>query len=383
MNPDLVFVRSLSSSPEPQTLAVPSPLLDVSRGLGIIIPSIMDKDVLHHGDHLFLKKHRLNQDSHLKIVDASAVPIVSYRMTVEVDHGFDLSFFSSKQVNSSSSTHFSFHSYRGNYTISERDTNGRLMIWKPSNMRNTIVDSLTEEEMFRLRELSSISKAIESLLNVEVKEDRRIFTDKKVLSLTLKCYNTSTAVAKMCNMINSFSYLNRLDQMIILKESSSEIILLRDALTFSREHEACMTPFFGGMLVFGIRYIELASTPHLFPLYNAWQCFIHDFEDYLRLDQIVMSLLVMLRLFQDRPGLREKDVVTREREIYLQIFQKYVAAKIASGECKTASPSEVWSLIYRKLEEVGRMKPLFENLTLASQCTVSDADIVAHDIIFG
>ena len=383
MNPNLVFAKSLSSSPEPQTLAASSPLLNVPRDLGIIIPSLMDKDVLHYGKHLFLKKNRLNEGSHLKIVDASAIPIVSYRMNVEVDHGFNLSFFESREVNSSSARYFSFHSYRGHYTIAERDIDGRLMICRSGNMRNTIIDPLTEEEMFRLRELSSISKAIESILNVEVREGKKITTDKKVLSLTLKCYNTSTAVAKMCNMINSFSCLDRLDQMIMLKESSCEILLLRDALTFSREHEACMTPFLDGMLVFGIRYIELASSPNLFPLYNAWQSFIQDFEDYLRLDQIVMSLLVMLCLFQDRPGLREKEVVTRERGIYLQILQKYVAAKITSGEWNTVSPSEVWSLIYRKLEEVGRMKPLFENLTLASQCTVSDADIVAHDIVFG
>jgi hypothetical protein len=185
------------------------------------------------------------------------------------------------------------------------------------------------------------------------------------LELVVDCLSVISPVLESFNSSTTFKKLPQSDKEILRTESSMEVLLLQMLSTFEKESDSFINVGLEGHLEIGVRFSVFESNivtahPLLAPTLRE---FMYEFDDYLRHDKVVITILGLLFLFKIRPGLINTELVQKERDSLLNFLDTYITLKIKHQEWKT-SYYEVSKKIHRDMVRTSNLKTLFETMAV-------------------
>ena len=134
-------------------------------------------------------------------------------------------------------------------------------------------------------------------------------------------------------------------------------------------------------LHFVVHVNVLNTHPTSQPLFYAFTKLVEEFDDCLRQDAIVVNIMSCLCVFKERSGVISRNIIRRERSLYIDLLDRYIKAKVRGREWINVSIDSVWNQVHRMMAQVSTLKSLFENLSLAT--LDPQQELVHHDIPTG
>ena len=295
-------------------------------------------------------------DSNLKyeIVDIAGCPCKNYQMVVNLEGLTDFD---------SETDRLAVHVYSANTSLCLETLNGHQIFYRdslaifnvyvstqsPDGTSIMTMESLTEDHWVRLHEVISVSSFFHRLMSVDASFQWN--NNKPTLILS----NSSHKYCKnISEGIESFLFFNNLsleDQIIVLKESFSMITVLLFSYAYDEAEDSFIFTALKNKLLFCLnknRYstVEFGNEMHEF------NCsFLSNFATFLRKDFFVITILCILCILEDKPGLSCIDIFEKERSLYTELLDHYIRAKVAS-EAWNLDRDSIWSHIHRMMKEV-------------------------------
>ena len=153
------------------------------------------------------------------------------------------------------------------------------------------------------------------------------------------------------------------DKVILRREASMETLTILMVFNYDRTKDAVALHSLENQLILWAKTQVFKTIGADDIILDKYRSLMSEFQDVLRKDEIVMTLLCMLVLFKERSGLSNRELVQRERTFFVSLLDKYIAAKIRSNDW--IIPYDViWDFIHRDMARVSSVKSLIENLNL-------------------
>ena len=241
-----------------------------------------------------------------------------------------------------------------------------------------VMEALTEDHWLRMIEITSISKFFHRLISVdesdEASENPSILpqTSNEVM-ITLK-HSTDNRCKQISDSIESLSFfhlLNLEDQFILLKEAFGLIGFLLFAHTYEEKEESFILSALQGKLWFYIHKNRLKTEQYGTTMHEFYNSFLENFYDFLRKDFFVISIMCILCILEDKPGLSCTQLFRHERKIYMDILDRYIIAKVKS-QAWNVSRDSIWQHIDMMIREVSRFPSIYSEFLrdqeLSTQC---------------
>ena len=87
--------------------------------------------------------------------------------------------------------------------------------------------------------------------------------------------------------------------------------------------------------------------------------FVDKFYGFLRKDYFVISILSLLCIVQDIPGLTCSARLNQERKIYCEVFAAYIKAKILSSDW-ILDQDDIWNHVHGIFSDLSRYISIFK-----------------------
>ena len=186
--------------------------------------------------------------------------------------------------------------------------------------------------------------------------------EMKTISVTL--YLT-TSIKTVINFFDIMfpEELVEADKVILRREASMETLTILMVFNYDRSKDAVALHSLENQLIMWAKTDIFKTIGADDIILDKYRSLMSEFEDVLRKDEIVMTLLCMLVLFKERSGLSNRLLVQRERAFFISLLDKYIAAKIRSNEWNVLY-GVIWDFIHRDMARVSSVKSLIENLNL-------------------
>ena len=167
-------------------------------------------------------------------------------------------------------------------------------------------------------------------------------------------------VSKCFDIFSAFQSLPNADKDILRKESALEAAVIHMVANYDKETKSRVYTGIKDHILLCIKIKQYQNNQTFFESMNL---LMNEFDDNMRKDDVFMSILVALSLLTERPGISRLDITNKGRRDFLDLLDKYIIAKIKSGEW-TLSYDSIWNLIHRDIERISNLKLLYENLTV-------------------
>ena len=195
---------------------------------------------------------------------------------------------------------------------------------------------ISQDLWYRMHETVSASKFLKPILTLSqfVTPYSSLPSNGPVqLKLTKSletCANHITAAIESLDAYNEFSVC---DQIIVLKEAYLPICFLLAAFTYCPQNECQNYWSPNGQLYLTVHLSKWKKDGFRNgkEMYDFYKTCMTKFLPFLKEDYFVIILLCMLCVFQERPGLSCNQVIYRERNLYLNLFDKYIETMVKSG----------------------------------------------------
>jgi hypothetical protein len=351
------------------------------------------EDLLLNLDNYCVTRTNICQSLDVKVLDMSEIPFVSLRCVIEIPAGSDLT-----SVNLTRSCPSVTDNVIGEFSL-PRGTDIVKIVTRASRYADFV--SLTEfnsQNHFRpsaslhFRDLDDdewkhlylaiqTSKPFVDISNMTEREhetrglgDERNREGYERLSLYRKVEDQTKKIAAVFETLDPFfQSLPGIDKMILLKEATSEVLIIRSWLTYDRETDAVMSTGLGDRLTIGVKIRRYKEESRAF--YRGLKSLLTDWiDDAVRQDHVVMNMTLFLCLYQDRQGLFSTEAIIHERRIYQSILKKYVEAKWS------AMSTEILEQLDTKLRQVTDVKRFCENMSLVALCASTNDARHDHDV---
>lgn len=196
--------------------------------------------------------------------------------------------------------------------------------------------ALSSEEAVAIQELLvAYHNSLEVNMERDVPRDHANFSDLiNIAELSIR------RVIAMAKQIITFKSLSQSDQIALLKGGSIELLIIRSVITFDKDKEHFLDPVdqveTKAMNIEQLRQAEMGTG-----LFEEHMKFIRSIAVDLQAEETSLILLLMISLFSpDRPGLGQKDGVSKQQERYSLLLRKFLMSRY---------PAYVARMIFPKL----------------------------------
>ena len=229
------------------------------------------------------------------------------------------------------------------------------------------MESLTEEHWKRLSEVASAAKFFQESLGIqELPSVDIVAPDDSVRLKRLLLFASNDHGGKQITAgiesLNLFRNLCFEDQLIILKESYFTIRTLSFTHTFIKEEKSFVLNSPLGeylLLCFHINPRKGTRKIECNKMYDMYTKFLDEFYDFLRKDCVVITILCILFVYDEYPGMTCDWLIKRESKLYTELLQKYIDAKIKSGQWSSTN-HQIWDHIWRIKRQLLSWKSVYD-----------------------
>lgn len=240
---------------------------------------------------------------------------------------------------------------------------------------NIIMQSLTEDHWFRFKQIIEFARilyqctSVEHALSFSPSSPDFMFDERNHLA-RYTCL-LFTSVERECNVISKaiesldfFSQLSIEDQIILLKDSFIPIDCLVFTHTYDEEIESYVFSALNGMLSFCSHRERLTMYPEnqrSKGLNFFLNSFIDKFLDFLRKDYFVISVLSIICILEEKPGITCTAFLENERRLYWEILDAYINANVIAYKWPL-EPETICQNIHEILRELARYANMFKQV---------------------
>lgn len=182
------------------------------------------------------------------------------------------------------------------------------------------------------------------------------------LALSTSWLSVIKPVAKSFEIFSCFRSLPEADKIILRKESAMEAAIIHMISNYDKEFKSRVYIGIMGHLKLCVRTKQFE---HFHSFFTAMDLLMNDFDETLRRDEVVMSLLTLSCLLKSRFGVKSLDILVQNRRKCFDILDKYIRAKLASCEW-TLNYTEIWDVIYKNISRIHSLKTVYENLSVSA-----------------
>ena len=203
----------------------------------------------------------------------------------------------------------------------------------------------------------SISQSLES------QQSGQDLPKKCLLVLSTTWLSIIRPLSKSLEIFSAFQSLPEADKDILRKQSTGEATVVRMIANYDKESNSRVYTGIKNHILVCTRTFsrvtkEIGEYRSFFESVNI---LMNEFDDKLRKDEVFMTILVVLSLLKEKPGVSRLDTINKGRRDFLDLLDKYIKAKIKSGEW-TLSYNSMWNLIHRDIDRISNLRLLYENL---------------------
>ena len=229
------------------------------------------------------------------------------------------------------------------------------------------MEIMTDDHWQRLKEILAFAQLYHKLPWIDYSTAKCPETLKTVNTLTFAEETCSKTITQLIESLNFFPYLGLEDQIIILKESFEPLAILLATHLYDRKNECFMVPAFGGKLTFcrSINKYLSYSIEYGLEMHEFQINLTNKFNDYLLKDIFIISILCILCILEDRPGLSCEYFFENERRLYLELLDIYIKGKLSSKDWPL-DQYFVWENINFVTKEASRYKLLRRKLIMTA-----------------
>jgi hypothetical protein len=152
---------------------------------------------------------------------------------------------------------------------------------------------------------------------------------------------------------SAFQRLPHSEKSILRKEAAIEAVLIQMMVSYDKKATSHIHTALRGHIRIGVQISMFKNDNHL---YNLMYSLAHELQDFLRKDEVVMTILTLCSLFKQRPGLSFRQVIQDERGALFHLLEKY----IESREWTTISSEDVWNMIHTFMAKLASLKVAWE-----------------------
>ena len=166
------------------------------------------------------------------------------------------------------------------------------------------------------------------------------------------------------NILTSHSVPEK-DQEIILLGATTEILIILVLANFDKDRQSIVryAVFNQVLLLADVNSIHSSSWSQ--EVLDLFQHLLHDDYDLIRRDEIVMTILCLVCLFKERPGVSCVDLLNNNSSLLFNLLDKYILAKVNSCEWISDS-SFIWELVAQYVKTISTQKSFLENFIVSS-----------------
>ena len=196
----------------------------------------------------------------------------------------------------------------------------------------------------------------------------------KTVTLHHSMENNTNAVTSAVESIDSYQQLDPLDQLILLREHLVGVVFLFTPYLYDKDSDslifsALQVPFLTlckwsdyqtfislqDQIILGIQLNSLDDEGLSAEIVRVYSHLLNTFEEYLRQDAFVISLLCLIYFFQDIPGLFSNEEVRREQIGYVHLLDMYIKEKIKAKHWNH-SYQKIWDSIYNTINIINYVR---------------------------
>ena len=181
---------------------------------------------------------------------------------------------------------------------------------------------------------------------------------RKQIQITVGYEKINEMIGNCLNLFSSLSLLSPEEKKILQTEAVAETILIQMTSSFERESSSFIQSLIRN-------HLSICSHLDMFPkdtrtesAHKMFSKMLFDFDDFLRKDDFVITILSLLCLIQERAGINScKNQLQQQRTLFLSLLDRYIQGKVLSRDWITAV-DVIWSHIHSLLSTVSNMKSL-------------------------
>ena len=225
-----------------------------------------------------------------------------------------------------------------------------------------IMESLTELHWQKIRDMIIAGSFFQQIISFEDLTPGEKDTEDEIVykQLAVSC-TSSYYFKKVTAGIEALVVFQELcieDQLIILKEGAFAAGFLFFTHNFVKDDNSFVLNSVLGDSLLMCLHLDSKKEEFNGEVYHIFKTFLADFPDFLRLDIIVVTILSLLIIFEDEPGLSGESEVRKERCLYEELLDKYFDAKLKIG-CWQLHKSILWNHMNQAMEYVVQAKKIY------------------------
>ena len=249
-----------------------------------------------------------------------------------------------------------------------------------SSPNQVVMKSLTEGNWKRLQEMTKAHKFWETLMAVHVPDVDPTNSHEARSLKRLFLSTTTDVISKNITLgIEALEIIQGIsleDQLIVTKEAYFALLILLTSHSFDKHLNAYVlySPETRDILQMCI-HIDSKRADYSTELYDMYRNFLEECYEFLRVDCVFITLLSLLIVYNDVPGLSCSKLFEQERSIYAQLLDMYIDAKIESKEWKL-SKIQIWDHIAKLMTQLAVAKYICVNFARQQYQAIDNSHVV-------
>lgn len=236
----------------------------------------------------------------------------------------------------------------------------------PNGDREMQSTPLSSEDKMILGELVASTKDLDAPLNQEmdnipgIGEEFKKFGSESLIDVINLTSIAIRRLIKMCKRVWGFRSLPQSDQLALLKQGCTQMMLLRSVINFDPEKDVWKIPLSENELsrikVDVLKYGE-TSQSDIVQVYRSW---LRGFDPRASHDLRVICILTAIALFDpNRSHLLNRDTIQLTQERYFEILRRYLESLYRLSEAH-----EIYANLISKMSELAGINELYVRVYL-------------------
>jgi hypothetical protein len=248
----------------------------------------------------------------------------------------------------------------------------RVNLTERSQTIQSTMTGMTQQFFHRLQEVVTAAKRFHKTFEFKHELSKSLQgsvndnPSKIRLNLTVSWETIVKAVTRAFDAVSFLDYLKKTDREILQREAIPETVCLQRVANYDSHSNSVVHYGINNHLLVNVKFEifeKVADDQNYFRLFYK---IVTEFDNVLRKDEFVMTILCILTLLKERHGMSEVGIllVREERTLFLDLLDKYITGNIISGEW-TSKCDLIWNRIHTQMTKVSDLKTLFENVALS------------------
>uniref|UniRef100_A0A069DU14 Putative hormone-like 96 protein n=1 Tax=Panstrongylus megistus TaxID=65343 RepID=A0A069DU14_9HEMI len=224
------------------------------------------------------------------------------------------------------------------------DPNSPISSWQSDKADGCIPLSSVHRTL--LEDLIIANKALDAPVDQEISnllgEEFKSCGSKSLLDVINLTALAIRRLIKMCKRINAFRTLCQEDQLSLLKQGCTQMMILRSVATFDPDRNSWKIPHtVDQMSRIKVEVLKEARGN----LYEAHEAFLRSFDARASSDTAIICLLIAVALFDPtRNHLEDKVIIAQHQGTYYELLQRYLESIYCYRDAKEIYDHLIWKM---------------------------------------